>query len=73
MDIMQHKKPAAEADHATPAPTSRQGREELLRALKVALLTSELSVEEQKRGFDPYNTQPVRKSPEVWQAARRRR
>ncbi len=45
--------------------------EDVLKNIKLALVTAELSLEEPKRGFDPYNSKLGRSPRNVWDGRRR--
>jgi hypothetical protein len=68
---------AAGLKNAAEAPASNseaaRRREQILDDIKFALVTSELTLDEPKRGFDPYNAKLGRSRRDVWDRGRRHR
>jgi len=48
-------------------------REDIFQNIKLALVTAELSLDEPRRGFDPYNAKLGRSARDVWDRGRRYR
>ncbi len=57
-------------------PSNSEGarrREDVIQDIKLALVTAELTLDEQRRGFDPYNAKLGRSPRDLWDLRRRHR
>jgi hypothetical protein len=61
---------------AETRPSNSEGarrREDVIQDIKLALVTAELTLDEPRRGFDPYNAKLGRSPRDVWDRGRRHR
>jgi hypothetical protein len=61
---------------AESRPSNSEGarrREDVIQDIKLALVTAELTLDEPRRGFDPYNAKLGRSPRDVWDRGRRHR
>ncbi len=63
----------SDPEHAPSASYPRRRLDDRVQEIKFALVVSELTLDEPRRGFDPYNARLGRSPRDLWDRRRRRR